>query len=97
MTPKLYTMTMLALAAMTVSAQNTPTEMMEKLDRGVVAITPQGGTGNFVSWRLLGTDSKATTFDLIRNQIVIAKDIYATSFTDNQGLAISTYRVVTKL
>ena len=97
MTPKLYTMTMLALAAMTVSAQNTPTEMMEKLDRGVVAITPQGGTGNFVSWRLLGTDSKATTFDLIRNQIVIAKDIYATSFTDNQGLASSTYRVVTKV
>ena len=36
-------------------AQTTPTSQMERLDRGVVALPGNGG-GEFVSWRLLGTD-----------------------------------------
>ena len=64
----LYTLSALAMTGMTAKAQNTPVSQMEKLDRGVVALTASSGSGNFVSWRFLGTDDEATTtFDLLRN------------------------------
>ena len=98
MTSRLYTMALLAFATLTANAQNTPKSQMEKLDRGVVAVKVASGSGNFVSWRLLGTDDEATTtFDLMRNQTVIARNIYATNYTDKQGSNSSTYRVVTKV
>lgn len=55
-------------------AQTTPVSQMEKLNRGVVAL-PASGLGNFVSWRLLGTDPKGTTFDVICNGAVVASDL----------------------
>ena len=39
---------------------------MERLTRGVVAVN-QGDGSVFVSWRLLGTDSENTAFDLYRS------------------------------
>jgi hypothetical protein len=38
---------------------------MEELDRGVVSV--RSGTGNFVSWRLLGTDPADVAFHVYRN------------------------------
>lgn len=71
---------------------------METLDRGLVALPAQGGTGNFVSWRLLGTDDKAkTTFDLKRGGTTIATDLTVTNYTDAEGTTSSQYQVITKV
>ena len=71
---------------------------METLDRGLVALPAQGGTGNFVSWRLLGTDDKTkTTFDLKRGGTTIATDLTVTNYTDTEGTTSSQYQVITKV
>jgi len=81
--------------AMSMQAQITPSSQMERLDRGVVAVPAT--TGNFVSWRLLGTDDDQNTrFDLLRDGIVIASDLVKTNYTDRQGTAASKYQIVTK-
>ena len=78
-------------------AQVTPVSQMEKLDRGLVAV-PTSNTTNFISWRLLGTDDKATTaFDLLRDGTVIANDLKVTNYQDKQGSATAKYQVVTKV
>ena len=69
---------------------------MERLDRGVVAL-PAQDKGIFVSWRLLGTDEKGTTFDLLRDGKTIAKGLTITNFTDTKGSSASRYSVVTHL
>ena len=85
--------------AVTSSAQITPRSQMEHLDRGLVALpTNTTGTSNFVSWRLLGTDRKAdTTFDLLRDEEVIAADLQKTNFQDSKGSPTARYRVVTQV
>ncbi len=72
---------------------------MEHLDRGLVVVpTNTSGTNNFVSWRLLGTDNKATTtFDLMRDGEPLATDLKVTNYQDTKGSATATYRVVTKV
>ena len=67
---------------------------MEKLDRGVVAL-PAAGKGVFISWRMLGTDSKNVCFDVERDGKVIAHHIKATNYTDAKGSASHTYRIIT--
>ena len=70
---------------------------MEKLDRGLVVV-PTSTTANFISWRLLGTDDKAnTTFDLLRDGIVIASNLKVSNYQDTQGSATARYQVVTKV
>ncbi|MBQ5507748.1 MAG: hypothetical protein IIT85_11560, partial [Prevotella sp.] len=56
---------------------------METLDRGLVVLPAKSGTGQFISWRFLGTENyKSTTFDLLRDGTVIAADITgATCYT----------------
>ena len=87
----------LLLGAASTKAQNTPASQMEKLGRGVVAL-PASNNGNFVSWRFLGTDDEDNTkFDLLRNGIPVATDLYATNYHDGNGSASSAYQVVTKV
>ena len=96
-TLRLYIVTFLALIALCSQAQVTPTSQMEKLDRGLVAV-PTSTTANFISWRLLGTDDKAnTTFDLLRDGIVIASNLKVSNYQDTQGSATARYQVVTKV
>lgn len=82
----------------TAQKPDTPVSQMERLTRGAVAI-PNGttGKGNFVSWRLLGTDdAKATEFNLYRNGKLIASDIKdKTSYADNDGTNADTYKLET--
>ena len=67
--------------------QNCPSvAAMEKLDRGVVAL-PAAGKGVFISWRMLGTDSKNVCFDVERDGKVIAHHIKTTNYTDAKRLA----------
>ncbi|MBQ2360186.1 MAG: rhamnogalacturonan lyase, partial [Prevotella sp.] len=72
---------------------------METLDRGLVVLPAKSGTGQFISWRFLGTENyKSTTFDLLRDGTVIAADITgATCYTDTRGSNTSQYQVVTKV
>ena len=76
----------------------TPASQMENLDRGVVVLPAKSGQGQFISWRLLGTeDYLTTTFDLLRDGVVIAADLSgATCYTDVNGTATSRYQIVTK-
>lgn len=86
-----------AVAFGTACAQSpsTPTTQMEMLTRGVVAVP--NGSGNFVSWRLLGTDNpQTTTFNLYRDGSLIAQHLKGgTCFEDAEGTATSRYRVET--
>lgn len=82
--------------AVGVGAQTTPVSQMEKLDRGVVALPNQSGSGKFVSWRLLGTDDPArTTFNLLRDGKVIKEGLTVTNFKDTGGTNSSMYQVET--
>ncbi|MGN6645242.1 MAG: rhamnogalacturonan lyase [Cytophaga sp.] len=65
---------------------------LEKLDRGVVAVS-MGGTKVFVSWRWLGTEDDIT-FNLYRNGIKInSSPLAVTNYTDNSGNATAVYTV----
>ena len=66
---------------------------MERLDRGLVAL-PAVGKGIYLSWRLLGTDSKNVCFDIERDGKVIAHHIWATNFTDVKGSPAHSYRLI---
>ena len=85
---------MMAFSA--VEAQVTPTVQMEPLTRGVMAM-PAQGRGIYVSWRLLGTDdAKTTTFNLLRDGKLIARNICGrTNFVDPNGTVDNQYQVVT--
>lgn len=85
----------LMAAATALSAQNTPTSQMEKLDRGLIVLPAATGKGNFVSWRFLGTDSPETTFHLLRDGMPVGDGLYATNCNDPDGTAASRYQVVT--
>ncbi|MBQ9187618.1 MAG: rhamnogalacturonan lyase [Prevotella sp.] len=70
----------------------------EKLQRHVMAV-PQAasGTSYLVTWRMLDTDDDYTTFDVIRNDQVIAKDINScTNYRDTRGSKTAQYRIVTR-
>ena len=85
---------MSGVSAHHIAAQNASSSYMEHLDRGVVAL-PAQGKGIFVSWRMLGTDSKNVCFDVVRDGKVIASHIKATNYTDQDGTAAHTYQIVT--
>jgi len=67
---------------------------MEKLSRGLVAIRT-GEKGAYLSWRLLGTDSPAISFDVYRDGVKInAQPITeSTNFVDTDGESTSSYSV----
>ena len=58
---------MSGVSAHHIAAQNASSSYMEHLDRGVVAL-PAQGQGIFVSWRMLGTDSKDVCFGVERDR-----------------------------
>ena len=93
-----YLLTMAVAMVMNVQAQVTPVSQMEKLGRGLIVL-PAAKNGEFVSWRLLGTDDEdRTTFDVLRDGNVIKSDLaYVTNYTDNGGHSGSQYQVVTKV
>lgn len=66
---------------------------MENLNRGLVAV--KTGNGVFLSWRLLGTDSPSTAFNLYRdNSLITGQAITgATNFTDSAGTNNSQYTI----
>lgn len=96
---RLLAVAMLSYVIAPLQAQNTPVSQMEKLDRGVVALPSMNKIGEFISWRLLGTDNtKVTTFDVLRDGKAIATNLKnVTSFLDVSGRSTSRYQVVTRV
>ncbi len=65
----------------------------EKLSRGVVAVKTD--TGVYISWRLLGTESSAVSFNLYRNGTKVNSTpiTNSTNYQDAAGTASSSYTV----
>ena len=71
--------------------------VMEKLDRGTVAVKKNDGV--YLSWRLLGTESLTNqAFDIYRDseKIYTTGEHDATCYTDSKGTADNKYTVVPK-
>ena len=65
---------------------------MEALDRGLVAVKTNDGV--FLSWRLLGTESYDTSFNVYRNGSLIASNISgSTNYLDTAGSSAASYYV----
>ncbi|SET45265.1 rhamnogalacturonan lyase family protein [[Clostridium] polysaccharolyticum] len=65
---------------------------MESLDRGLVAV--KSGNGIFLSWRLLGTENYATSFNVYRDGVKIAGPITdSTNYFDAGGNTNNSYIV----
>ncbi|NDW11393.1 T9SS C-terminal target domain-containing protein [Bacteroides sp. 214] len=81
---------MLLLPAFQAKAQ---APQQEVLDRGVLAMKVTNGV--FISWRLLGTDAKETTFNIYRDgaKIHSTPANEATNYTDADGTTSSVYTV----
>ena len=98
---RFYFTVLLAAIGMRMFSQITPQSQMEKLDRGVVVLPSRYSIGNFISWRLLGTDANNTVFDLIRDGKTIATDLSVTNYEDWSidwdGTENSEYQVVAKV
>ena len=94
---RLYTTIFLSAMLLCSKAQITPISQMEKLDRGLVALPASSGSGNFVSWRFLGTDDNNTRFDLVCNGTTIAADLEVSNYKDANGDSSSEYQVITKV
>ncbi|MGI5230117.1 rhamnogalacturonan lyase [Actinoallomurus sp. CA-142502] len=66
---------------------------VEKLDRGLVSV--RSGSGNFVSWRLLGTDSSSVAFNLYRGSTKVNSSpiTNSTNYYDGGAAAGAAYTV----
>ncbi len=96
---------LLALLMGTMALNASAQRVIDKLDRGLVAV-PQGdktgqderygmaGSGIFVSWRILPTEYYDTKYNLYRNGTKIASDLTVSNYQDNSGTKTSTYKVV---
>ena len=95
MKKKICSVIMGLLVSVAMQAQVTPVSQMEKLGRGVVALA-SSGSGKFVSWRYLGTDDPVrTTFNVIRNGVVIKEGLAVTNYEDTGGSNSSEYQIAT--
>lgn len=82
------------LSSLLMTSQAQTQGQQESLNRGLVAI--KNGNNTFLSWRLLGTDSRNTTFDLFRDGNVLAENLKVTNYTATGGTDNSEYQVVVK-
>ncbi|MFC4321495.1 rhamnogalacturonan lyase family protein [Litchfieldia salsa] len=66
---------------------------MESIDRGLVAMKTEDGV--YLSWRLFGTDSKDTSFNLYRNKKLINSEpiTSTTNYVDKEGTVEDQYEV----
>ncbi|WP_373320828.1 rhamnogalacturonan lyase family protein, partial [Rhizocola hellebori] len=65
-------------------------KQMEDLNRGLISV--RSGTGNFVSWRMLGTEPSSVTYRLFRGSTLVATQSH-TNFLDAGAAQGSVYTV----
>lgn len=75
----------------TVHAAEQTTRALENLDRGLIVIN--SGTGMYLSWRLLGTESYDTTYNVYRDGYLIANVADSTNYSDMKGNSESLYQI----
>ena len=63
----------------------------DRIDRGVVAVST--GSGNFVSWRMMGEEYYDTQYNLYRDGTKVASNLTVTNYQDAGGSKTSTYQV----
>ncbi|MEV4458613.1 cellulose binding domain-containing protein [Microbispora sp. NPDC049633] len=63
----------------------------EDLNRGLISV--RSGSGNLVSWRLLGTESRDTSFNVYRGGTRIATVTNSTNYLDSGAAADASYTV----
>ena len=63
----------------------------DKLDRGLVAVP--SGSGNLVSWRVLGEEYYDVTYNLYCNGTRIAENLQTSNYVHTSGNASSSYQV----
>ena len=66
---------------------------MDKLGRGLVATVTQSGSGNFVSWRVLGEEYYDVTYNLYADGVLVAKGLSASNYVHTGGTAETRYTV----
>ncbi|WP_422389375.1 rhamnogalacturonan lyase [Actinomadura luteofluorescens] len=73
------------------SARAAVARQVEDLDRGLISV--RSGDGNYVGWRLLGTDPPATAFALYRGTTRVATVTGSTNYRDQGAPADASYTV----
>lgn len=87
---------LMGLVPSTMDSQVSGMNQLENLGRGLVV--SRASKGNFISWRLLATDDASTTFDVLRDSILLKGNINkSTNHTDTYGTVNHKYQVVTKV
>lgn len=77
----------MGMTTATVCAQR----VIDKLDRGVVAVKTTGGV--FVSWRIQSDEYYDVTYNLYRNGSLIAGNLTVSNYTDAAGTTAGSYTV----
>ncbi|MFI0445606.1 rhamnogalacturonan lyase [Actinomadura sp. 6N118] len=75
----------------TVDRRAAVARQVEDLNRGLISV--RSGTGNYVGWRLLGTDAAGTTFNLYRGSTRVASVTGSTNYFDAGAPADAAYTV----
>ena len=87
---KIFMTMLVLLGSLGISAQRTT----DILDRGLVAIPAQSGSGSFVSWRLFGEEYYGTEFNLYRDGTKVNdKPLSVSCYLDAAGRSGSKYQV----
>ena len=84
---KLLLLALMALMSVGMQAQR----VIDKLDRGIVAVKTTGGI--FVSWRIQSDEYYDVTYNLYRDGAVIAENLKTSNYTDAAGTSSSSYAV----
>ena len=84
---KLLLTLMMGIIGITANAQR----VIDKLDRGVVAVKTAGGV--FVSWRIQSDEYYDVTYNLYRDGSLIAENLTVSNFKDVAGTTASSYAV----
>ena len=85
---------LLAIYSLFFNSLQAEKRQMEYLNRGLVAV--KVGNGVFLSWRMLGTDTKSISFNLYRNNNILVNQApiaTSTNFLDSIGTLADTYTV----
>ena len=89
MRKSILSLLLLLLATATLQAQR----FMDKLDRGLLVGVADNGAGNFVSWRVLGSEYYDVTYNLYADGQLVAKNLWVSSYTHAGGKADTKYQV----
>lgn len=84
---------LLSLLLIGIATQMNAQRHVDKLDRGLVTTVAQSGSGNFISWRVLGEEQYDVTYNLYANGTKIASNLKVSNYVHTAGTIATTYQV----